>query len=267
MRKSAIGFVVTGVAASLVLAACSSSSKSSSGGGGGSSASSGSSGTTGKVGVILPDETSSPRYIQYDKPLLEQAFKNAGIQADIQNAQGDKTKFATIADSMIQEGVAVLITDGLDSPSAAAVQQKAKAAGIKTIDYDRLTLGGSSDYYVSFDNVAVGKLQGQGLVACLDKTGKANPAVAELNGSPDDNNATLFANGYNSVLNPLYASGKYKKAGNQSVPKWDNQKALTIFEQMLAQTHNKINAVLSANDGLGNSVIAALKARKLPQIP
>ena len=120
MRKSAIGFVVTGVAASLVLVACSSSSKSSSSGGtgGGSAASSA---ATGKVGVILPDETSSPRYIQYDKPLLEQAFKNAGIQADIQNAQGDKTKFATIADSMIQEGVAVLITDGLDSPSAAAV--------------------------------------------------------------------------------------------------------------------------------------------------
>ena len=215
MRKSAIGFVVTGVAASLVLAACSSSSKSSSGGGGGGS-SSASSGTTGKVGVILPDETSSPRYIQYDKPLLEQAFKNAGIQADIQNAQGDKTKFATIADSMIQEGVAVLITDGLDSPSAAAVQQKAKAAGIKTIDYDRLTLGGSSDYYVSFDNVAVGKLQGEGLVACLDKTGKANPAVAELNGSPDDNNATLFANGYNSVLNPLYASRQVQE-GRQPV--------------------------------------------------
>jgi hypothetical protein len=105
-------------------------------------------------------------------------------------------------------------------PFRAAVQQKAKAAGIKTIDYDRLTLGGSSDYYVSFDNVAVGKLQGEGLVACLDKTGKAKPAVAELNGSPDDNNATLFAQGYNSVLNPLYASGKYTKAGNQSVPMW-----------------------------------------------
>jgi D-xylose transport system substrate-binding protein len=259
MRKSAIGFVVTGVAASLVLAACSSSSKSSGSGGGGGGSSSASSGTTGKVGVILPDETSSPRYIQYDKPLLEQAFKNAGIQADIQNAQGDKTKFATIADSMIQEGVAVLITDGLDSPSAAAVQQKAKAAGIKTIDYDRLTLGGSSDYYVSFDNVAVGKLQGEGLVACLDKTGKANPAVAELNGSPDDNNATLFANGYNSVLNPLYASGKYKKAGNQSVPMWDKDKAVTIFQGMFTAAGGNIDGVLAANDTLGNAAITILK--------
>jgi len=257
MRKSAIGFVVTGVAASLVLAACSSSSKSSSGGttGGGSA----SSGTTGKVGVILPDETSSPRYIQYDKPLLEQAFKNAGIQADIQNAQNDKTKFATIGDSMIQEGVQVLIIDNLDSASGAAVEQKAKAAGIKTIDYDRLSLGGSADYYVSFDNVAVGKLQGEGLVACLDKTGKAKPAVAELNSSPDDNNATLFAQGYNSVLDPLYASGKYTKAGNQSVPMWDKDKAVTIFQGMFTASGGKIDGVLAANDTLGNAAITILK--------
>ncbi len=259
MRKSAIGFVVTGVAASLILGACSSSKSSSGGGGGGGSSSSGGGATTGSVGVILPDQTSSPRYIQYDAPLLKKAFEDAGIKADIQNAQGDKTKFATIADSMIQNGVSVLITDGLDSPSAAAVQQKAKAAGIKTIDYDRLTLGGSSDYYVSFDNVAVGKLQGEGLVACLDKTGKANPAVAELNGSPDDNNATLFANGYNSVLDPLYASGKYKKAGNQSVPAWDKDKAVTIFQGMFTAAGGNIDGVLAANDTLGNAAITILK--------
>jgi D-xylose transport system substrate-binding protein len=260
MRKSAIGFVVTGVAASLILGACSSSSKSSSGGGGGGTSSSGGGGaTTGSVGVILPDQTSSPRYIQYDAPLLKKAFADAGIKADIQNAQGDKTKFATIADSMIQNGVTVLITDGLDSPSAAAVQQKAKAAGIKTIDYDRLTLGGSSDYYVSFDNVAVGKLQGEGLVKCLTADNKATPAVAELNGSPDDNNATLFANGYNSVLNPLYASGKYKKAGNQSVPAWDKDKAVTIFQGMFTAAGGNIDGVLAANDTLGNAAITILK--------
>src|SRR5205823_10480516 len=120
--------------------------------------------------------------------------------------------------------------DQLDSPSGAAVEQKAKANGVKTIDYDRLTLGGSADYYVSFDNVQVGKLIGQGLVDCLTKAGTKNPAVAELNGSPDDNNATLFAQGYNSVLDPKYTSGEYKKAGNQAVPAWDKDKAVTIFQ-------------------------------------
>ena len=94
-----------------------------------------------------------------------------------------------------------------------------------------------------------------------------NPTVAELNGSPTDNNATLFANGYNSVLDPKYASGDFKKGPNQSVPDWDNQKALTIFEQMLQQTNNKIDGVLAANDGLANSVISAINARKLKSIP
>ena len=113
----------------------------------------------------------------------------------------------------------------------------------------------------------MGKLQGQGLVNCLQKGGASKPTVAELNGSPTDNNATLFANGYDSVLKPQYSSGKFAKGPNQSVPEWDNQKALTIFEQMLQQTHNKIDGVLAANDGLANSVISALNARKLGHKP
>ena len=153
----------------------------------------------------------------------------------------------------------------LDSGSGAAIAANAKSQGVKVIDYDRLTLKGDSDYYVSFDNEKVGKLQGQGLVDCLgDKKGAA---VAELNGSPTDNNATLFKNGYDSVLKPKFADGSYKKVADQSVPDWDNQKALTIFEQMLQKADNKIDGVLAANDGLGNAAISALKQRKLPQIP
>jgi D-xylose transport system substrate-binding protein len=104
-------------------------------------------------------------------------------------------------------------------------------------------------------------------VNCLNKAGVSNPKIAELNGSPTDNNATLFKQGYDSVLKPLYASGKATKVADQSVPDWDNQKALTIFEQMLQKTSNKIDGVLAANDGLGNAAISALKARKLKQIP
>jgi D-xylose transport system substrate-binding protein len=257
MRVRLAGVVAVGVVAAVALAGCSSSKKTPSGGNGSTASGSG------KVGVILPDETSSPRYITYDKPLLQQAFSAAGITADIQNAQGDKTKFATIADSMIQEGVQVLIVDGLDSPSAAAVEQKAKAAGIKTIDYDRLTLGGSSDYYVSFDNTAVGKLQGEGLVACL--SGKTDAKIIELNGSPDDNNATLFKNGYDSVLTPKYGSG-WKKVGDQSVPGWDKDKAVTIFQQLFTAAGGKVDGVLAANDTLGNAAITILKQNglKLP---
>jgi D-xylose transport system substrate-binding protein len=256
MRVRSAGVIAIGVVAAIAMTACSSTKKTPSGGTG----TSGSPASSGKVGVILPDETSSPRYITYDKPLLQKAFSDAGITADIQNAQGDKTKFATIADSMFQEGVQVLIVDGLDSPSAAAVEQKAKVAGIKTIDYDRLTLGGSADYYVSFDNTAVGKLQGEGLVKCLD--GKTDAKIIELNGSPDDNNATLFKNGYDSVLNPKYASG-WKKVGDQSVPGWDKDKAVTIFQQLFTAAGGKVDGVLAANDTLGNAAITILRQNGL----
>ena len=169
---------------------------------------------------------------------------------------------ASIADSMIQEGVKVLIIVNLDSASGAQIETKAQNAGIKTIDYDRLTLGGSADYYVSFNNVTVGELQGQGLVDCMKATGtygKANPVI-EINGSPTDNNATLFKQGYDSVLDPLYKSGALKKVGDQSVPNWDNAKAGTIFQQLLTAAGNKVDGVIGSNDGMAQSIITRLKA-------
>jgi D-xylose transport system substrate-binding protein len=216
-----------------------------------------------KIGVILPDSASSVRWETADRPYLEAAFKAAGVEYDIKNAQGDKTQFQTIADQMITGGVTVLMIVNLDSGTGAAVLSKAKAAGIGTIDYDRLTLNGGADYYVSFDNVAVGKLQGEGLVKCLTDAGAKSPVVATLNGSPTDNNATLFAEGYNSVLKPKYDSGEYKKGPDKSVPDWDNTQAGTIFEQMMTDTGNKIDAVLAANDGLGNAAVNVLKRNKM----
>jgi len=221
----------------------------------------------GKVAVLLPDSKSSVRWETQDRKYLGDAFKAAGVDATIVNAEGDKQAQITQAEQAITNGAKVLLLVDLDPGSGAAIIAKAHAAGVKVIDYDRLTLGGKADYYVSFDNSKVGKLQGDGLVKCLTDAKAKTPVVAELNGSPTDNNATLFAEGYNSVLNPLYADGTYKKGPNQSVPDWDNQQALTIFEQMLQSTNNKIDGVLAANDGLANSVISALKARKLPAVP
>jgi D-xylose transport system substrate-binding protein len=230
-----------------------------------SSSSSSSKKSAGTVGVLLPDSKSSTRWEGVDRPFLKKAFDAAGVKAVITNAEGDKSAQQQQADQAITNGAKVLLLVNLDSGSGAAIAAKAKSQGVKVIDYDRLTLKGDSDYYVSFDNEKVGKLQGQGLVDCLGKTN--GQSIAELNGSPTDNNATLFAKGYNSVVDPLYKSGKLKKAADQSVPDWDNQKALTIFEQMLQKTSNKIDGVLAANDGLGNAAISALKARKLKQIP
>jgi D-xylose transport system substrate-binding protein len=221
------------------------------------------------VGVLLPDTKSSPRWQTQDAPDLAKAFKAAGLTAKIVNAEASATTQKTQADAAIANGAKVLLLVNLDSASGAAIEAAAAKQGVKVIDYDRLTLGGSASYYVSFNNVTVGKLQGQGLVKCLKASGEysKHPVVAELNGAPTDNNATLFANGYNSVLGPLYKSGVFKKGPNQSVPNWDPVQALTIFNSMLTKTSDNIQAVASANDTLGNSVIQDLKSHKLPSIP
>jgi D-xylose transport system substrate-binding protein len=253
MRKRVVSVLAVGALGALALTACGGSS---SGGTGGATSSSGSASGGAQVGVILPDTQSSVRWESFDKPYLQQAFDAAGVKVDIQNALGDKGKMATIADSMIQEGVKVLLIVNLDSPSGAQIESKAKAAGIKTIDYDRLTLGGSADYYVSFDNVKVGELQGATLVKCLGT--KANARIIELNGSPTDNNATLFKQGYDSQLDPKYKAG-WTKVGDKSVPNWDNAQGGVIFEQLLTAAGNKVDGVLAANDGLANAVVTVLK--------
>lgn len=213
-------------------------------------------GDTPLIGVILPDSGSSDRWETADRRYLEAAFEAAGVDYDIQNAQGSREDFQTIADQMLTSGVNVLITVNLDSGTGATVIENAKAQGVATIDYDRLTEGGGADYYVSFDNENVGRLQGEGLVQCLE--GVENPLVAELNGSPTDNNATLFKNGYDSVLDPLYESGEFTKGPDEWVPDWDNAQGGTIFDQMMTDTGAEIDGVLAANDDLAHAVITVL---------
>jgi D-xylose transport system substrate-binding protein len=216
------------------------------------------------VGVILPDTESSVRWESFDRPYLGEAFEEAGVEYDIQNAEGDAQRQATIAEQMITEGATVLAIVNLDSASGAQIQEQAAAEGVQTIDYDRLTLGGSAEYYVSFDNTAVGRLQGEGLAQCLEEQGVTEGNIAFLNGSPDDNNATLFSQGAHEVLDPL---SQYTQVAEQAVPEWDNQEAATIFEQMYTQAGGDIQGVLAANDGLANSVIQILERNNAAGIP
>ncbi|MFG1657235.1 sugar ABC transporter substrate-binding protein [Micromonospora chersina] len=255
MRKGVLTFAAVGLLATGSMAAC--------GDNGGSDQAGGSTDKKPKIGVILPDSKSSARWEGADRKFLEEAFKAAGVDYTIQNAQGDKSAFSTIADGMLTSGVTALMIVNLDSGTGKAVLEKAKSQGVATIDYDRLTLGGSAQYYVSFDNEAVGKLQGEGLSKCLTDKSAKSPVVAYLNGSPTDNNATLFKNGYDSILKPKFDSKEYVKGPDQSVPDWDNAQAGVIFEQMLTQTKGKIDGVLAANDGLGNAAISVLKKNKL----
>ena len=219
----------------------------------------------GNVAVLLPDTQSSARYVSFDAPYLTKAFEAAGLSSDqfqVENAQGSTQTMQTQAEAAITNGATVLVIDPLDSGSGAAIEANAVQQGVKVIDYDRLTLNGKASYYISFNNVGVGKLLGKGLTDCVSAWKVASPQVAEMDGDPTDNNATQFAQGYNSVLNPLYKKGTFKKVSNPAGT-WDNQKALTNFEQQYT-AHPNINSVLAANDGLANSVISVLKNNQIP---
>ena len=265
MRKPSL-WAVTGLATlSFAATACGGSSEPTppAASGTGGAPSSAAAAPVGKVGVILPDAATSPRWEANDRPLLNAAFQAAGVQADIQNANGNKAKFGTICDSMISSDVKVLLITNLDSDSGTACLKKAQNAGIATIDYDRLTLGGGASYYVSFDNVQVGKLMGEGLQKCLTDSGKTQGAnVVFINGDPTDNNAALFKQGYEEALKPAMDSGALKLVGDQT-GNWDATKAGTAFEQLFTQNGGKIDGVVSANDTMATGIIARLKANQL----
>jgi D-xylose transport system substrate-binding protein len=255
-RKSTVLMlaVVVGIAAMVVAGATASTSKKAAGG---------------DICVLLPDTASSVRWEKFDKPALISAFKKAGVTYTITNADNDPQKQKTQADQCLGNGAKVLIEVMLDAGSASAIEKQAKAKGVPSIDYDRQVPGGVASIYVSFDGGAVGILQGKGVVAGLKANGKysQHPVVAELNGGSTDPNSFLFKGGYDKILKPLYKGGVFKKGPDQFVPGWDNQKAGTIFEQMLVKTGNKIDAVAAANDGLANAVVVALKAHGLKPIP
>jgi D-xylose transport system substrate-binding protein len=220
----------------------------------------------GKIGVLLPDTTTSTRYVQYDLPNLTKAFEAAGLSSSdfkITNAQGSVSTMQQQAEADITDGASVLLIDPIDTGSGAAIEKNAEAKGLKVIDYDRLVLGGPSDrYYVSFNNVKVGQLIGQGEISCINAWGVKNPNILIMDGDPTDNNAKLFAQGYNGVLAPKFADGTYKKVG-EPTGTWDPPTAQTLFEQQYT-AHPNINAVVTPNDSNAAAVIAALKNKKIP---
>jgi D-xylose transport system substrate-binding protein len=223
-----------------------------------------------KVCALLPDTVSSTRYTLFDAPYLKAAFRKAGVSAQVVNAHNDPQKQKSQAQQCLAQGAKVILLDQLDPASGASITNLAVSGGAKVIDYDRLVVRSKASYYVSFNNVRVGKLQGKGLVGALQARHKysKHPVIAELNGDIKDNNAKLFKQGYDSVLNPLYKSGTFKKAkaGDQWT-EWSAIKGRQIFEQMLARNGNKIDAAIAANDGLAGAVISALKSHGLKSIP
>jgi D-xylose transport system substrate-binding protein len=211
--------------------------------------------------VVLPETATSARWEAFDKPYLEAAIEAEGYTANIQNAQGDVQKFSSLADGMIASGVKALVLASPNPEVGASVEQKANDAGIPTIAYDRLNPGGTSDYYVTFDNIRVGELQGQALADALADVPGAE--VIQIEGAPDENNAVKFHEGQMNVLQPLYDDGTLTLVRDQFIQGWDNQLGGTTFEQILTSNGGRVDGVVAANDGMAGAVITVLQKNGL----
>src|ERR1700690_1485234 len=231
---------------------------------------------TGLVGVLMPDTTSSQRWVDFDAPYLTQAFTAAGYKTTdfkIDNAQGVDATELSLAQADITAGAKVLVMAPIDSTVGNQIQAYAAAHGVAMISYDRATFQGTNTYYVSFDNVQVGKLIGQGFMDCVTAWNVKTPKVFELDGGQDtDPNAIDFAKGYNSVIWGQSVAqvkpGATNSAGMTLVnevltPGWNNTTGGTIFSQQYT-AHPEINATVEANDGLGNAVVNDLKGKGVP---
>jgi D-xylose transport system substrate-binding protein len=217
---------------------------------------------TGSVAAILPDTVSSTRYVEFDAPYLRKSMLDAGLKSSqiiIQNAQGSDATEYSDAQSDITKGAKVLIMDPLDSGVGAKIESYAKSHGVPVIDYDRLTLGGSRKYYVSFNNVYVGTLLGKGLASCIASWHVSKPEVMVMHGAVTDNNATLFADGYDAVLKTYFSSGAWTDVINPAGT-WTPTVALSEFEAAYT-SHPNINAVLMPNDENGAPIITYLQRR------
>jgi D-xylose transport system substrate-binding protein len=218
----------------------------------------------GKITAILPDTVSSERYTEFDAPYLTEALTAAGMSPTdftVENAQGtDATEFAD-AQEAITAGASVLIMDPLDSGVGARIESYAKSHGVDVIDYDRLTLGGSREYYVSFNNVEVGTLIGKGFTACVTAWHVSKPNVLVMKGAPTDNNATLFAQGYNAVLAPYFSNGSYVDVGTPAGT-WTPDVAETEFQQQFT-AHRNINSAVIPNDENAAPIIHYLQTLKI----
>jgi D-xylose transport system substrate-binding protein len=212
----------------------------------------------GKMAAILPDTTTSTRYVEFDAPYLKQAAAAAGLPSSdmiVQNALGSDTTFVTDAQSDITNGATVLLIDPVDPGTGITVQKYAKAHGVAVVDYDRLT---GHTYYASFNNVRVGQLIGSGFVSCVAAWKVKNPQVVVMHGAVTDNNATQFATGYYDVLNPDFTSGKYKLV-TKTAGTWDNPTALTEFTGAYT-AHPNINSAVIPNDETGAGIITYLQS-------
>jgi D-xylose transport system substrate-binding protein len=256
MRSKLTALAVLSVTGVVVFAGCGSDDNKSSSSG----SKTASSGKKKTVCAVMPDADSSSRWVHNDQPTLTKQFTDAGFKVNIQNAQNDTQKYATIAQQMLTSGCNLMVLTDLNG-AGVQVAQKAKAQGIPVIAYDRPIKG--ADYYVSFDNFHVGELEGQMIVDGLKAAGK-DPKTAKVvysGGDPTDGNAAQFLGGANKVMTAAGIKPAFKTPGT-----WDQQKSQTYFEQAYTKLNGNVDAVWAANDTNAGSAITVLdkNGKKIP---
>jgi D-xylose transport system substrate-binding protein len=229
-------------------------------------------GAEGSIWVLLPDSASSDRWEKDDRRFFEEAFDEAGVESNIVNAEGDANAQLSQAEQAINAGAKVILLVNLSSESGATIIETAREADVKVVDYDRLTAAGAgADVYVSFDNVAVGQAMADTVGPVIDELDVEKPKIVMMNGGPTDNNSKLFKQGYNEsgdfAVSKKVDAGEWEVVADQDVPDWDNQQALTLFEQILVAQNNDVDAVFAANDGIAGAVVSALKSANQEPIP
>jgi D-xylose transport system substrate-binding protein len=245
LRKTVLTVTAGAAVLALGIAGCSSS---------GSGKSSPTAAANNKVGALMPDTVSAIRWTSADPDELNAQCLKYKLDCTIDNANGSDSEMEAQATQMINAGVGVLIIADLDATSGDKIEQQAKAAGVTVIDYDRLDTGGTANYYVSFDNVAVGKAQATALEQCSQVSSLSAVKWVELDGAPTDNNATLFKQGYAPILTAKWGA----PLADQAIANWTPATAGTTFQTMLNQYGSQINAVMVANDGMAGPVEADL---------
>ncbi len=252
---------------SILLAACGNSGSTGTSGGGGTTTTSTKPGQgCTKVGVLLPETASSARWDSQDKPLLTNGIKAAlgsSATVDYNNAGGDAPTQQTQAQADLTKGDCILIVAAADSVAAATIVSQAKAKNVPVIAYDRLIQSSALNYYVSFDNQKVGQLQGQYVADHYKDYTKTSTNLFMINGAQTDNNAILFRAGAHTALDPLISAKSLNNVYETYTPKWDNDQARIEMEGALTAHQNKVGVAYVANDGMANSVIAALKTKQL----
>lgn len=215
-----------------------------------------------EIGVLLPD-TQTARWETFDRPLIEQRIKELCPDCSVEtaNARNSVATQQQQVHSMITRGVTALILAPVDATAIRSSVQRAEAAGIPVVAYDRLAEGPLSGY-VSFDGEHVGRLQGEALLQALgDQAEEAR--IIMINGSPTDPNAALFAAGAHAVLDGQVQIGK-----EFDTPGWDPQTAFNHMSGALSDLGpDQIDAVYAANDGIASGAIAALKATNVGALP